>query len=66
MTYRSSGVDRFRLLARRIVGFLATQRVAVVASRTRRLRQQGSLYRLGHDRAPKMGTKVLTAHRSRP
>ena len=59
MSYRFSSADRFRLLARRIVGFLATQRVAQVADRARRLHHHG-LY--GHDRAPKQ----RTAYRSRP
>jgi hypothetical protein len=62
MPYRCSGVDGFRLLARRIAGFLATQRVAVVASRMRRLQHQRGLCGLGHDHAP----RLRTAHRSRP
>jgi hypothetical protein len=62
MSHRFSGTDRLRLLARRIVGFLATQRVAQVADRARRLHSQSALLGLGHDRA----TKLRTAYRSRP
>ena len=50
---------RLRVLARRVVGFIASQHLAVVASRTRRLRVApvfGS-----YDRKPKM----RTADRSR-
>ena len=61
MPHRFSGVDGFRLLARRIAGFLATQRVAVVASRARRLQHHRGFCGLGHDQA-----KLRTAHRSRP
>jgi hypothetical protein len=54
--------NRLRMLARRIVGFLASQRVAVAASRTRRLQRQRSFYGAGYDRAP----AARTANRRRP
>jgi len=58
--YHSSDFQwkRLRALARRIMGFIASQRVAVVASRTRRLQGQPNVRR--YDRKP-----VWTADRSR-
>ncbi|SRR5258708_6573825 len=55
---------RLSLLARRIVGFLAAQRVAVVASRARRLRHHPAFR--SYDHPPKVQTKARTADRSRP
>jgi hypothetical protein len=54
--------NRLRMLARRIVSLLAAQRVAVAASRTRRLQCQQSLCGSSYDRAP----AARTANRRRP
>jgi hypothetical protein len=43
---------RLHLLTRRIIGFLASQRVAVAASRTRRLQRERGLCDAAYDRAP--------------
>jgi len=50
---------RLRVLARRVVGFIASQHLAIVACRTRHPRVQSVFG--GHDRKPKM----RTADRSR-
>jgi hypothetical protein len=54
---------RLRMVMRRVLGFLASQRVAVVASRKRRLQHFDGL---GHGRAPKIAITAPTANRSRP
>lgn len=51
---------RLRMVMRRVLGLLASQRVAVVASRTRRLQH------FGHGRATKLAITAPTANRSRP
>jgi hypothetical protein len=62
--YRSGELrwSRLRVLARRIAGFLASQRVAVAASRTRRPQCQQIFYGTGYGRA----SAAPTANRSRP
>jgi hypothetical protein len=66
IVYHSSGMHwkRLRVLGRRIIGFLASQRLAIVASEARGLRRQPAFPR--YDRKSKASIKAWMADRSRP